>query len=381
MVGKDRKAAEVFPPGEFIRDELEARGWTQTELAEILGRPVRLVNEIIAGKRGISSETAKGLADAFGTSAQFWMNLDSAYQLSRTRDPDGSVSKRSRLYSKAPMRELIRRRWIEPSDNVDVLEKRLCDFFEIEDLNDDPVFLKHAARKSTSYDSTTSAQKAWLFHARRLAHTIPVRNAFSLERLREGIENLRLLLKSPDLIRQVPHILADAGVRLLVVEALPNTRIDGACFWLDSESPVIVLSLRFDRIDYFWHTLMHELGHVMRRDGIDDLSLDTDLVGGPVQSQDEKPESEKEADRFAVETLVPQESLEDFITRTRPFYSKLKIKTFAQQVGVHPGIVVGQLHHRGEFSYSNNREMLVKVRHIITSSATTDGWGQVLRVA
>jgi HTH-type transcriptional regulator/antitoxin HigA len=342
---------------------------------------VRLVNEIIAGKRGISSETAKGLADAFGTSAQFWMNLDSAYQLSRTRDPDGSVSKRSRLYSKAPMRELIRRRWIEPSDNVDVLEKRLCDFFEIEDLNDDPVFLKHAARKSTSYDSTTSAQKAWLFHARRLAHTIPVRNAFSLERLREGIENLRLLLKSPDLIRQVPHILADAGVRLLVVEALPNTRIDGACFWLDSESPVIVLSLRFDRIDYFWHTLMHELGHVMRRDGIDDLSLDTDLVGGPVQSQDEKPESEKEADRFAVETLVPQESLEDFITRTRPFYSKLKIKTFAQQVGVHPGIVVGQLHHRGEFSYSNNREMLVKVRHIITSSATTDGWGQVLRVA
>ena len=42
-------AAETFPPGEFLREELEARGWSQTELAEIIGRPVRLINELIAG--------------------------------------------------------------------------------------------------------------------------------------------------------------------------------------------------------------------------------------------------------------------------------------------------------------------------------------------
>src|SRR3546814_1609607 len=44
-------AAEIFPPGEFLKDELEARGWSQTELAEIIGRPTRLINEIIAGDR------------------------------------------------------------------------------------------------------------------------------------------------------------------------------------------------------------------------------------------------------------------------------------------------------------------------------------------
>lgn len=72
--------AEGFPPGEFIREELEERGWTQEDLAEILGHPRRLVNEIIMGKREITIETANGLGAAFGTSAQFWLNLDSAFR-------------------------------------------------------------------------------------------------------------------------------------------------------------------------------------------------------------------------------------------------------------------------------------------------------------
>jgi HTH-type transcriptional regulator/antitoxin HigA len=75
---RERLAAEVFPPGEFIQDELDARRWTQADLVEIMGRPPRVINEIIAGKRGISPETAQGLGDAFGTGAQFWMNMEEA---------------------------------------------------------------------------------------------------------------------------------------------------------------------------------------------------------------------------------------------------------------------------------------------------------------
>ena len=77
----ERIPAEVFPPGEFLRDELEVRNWTQTEFAEIIGRPTRLVNEIIAGKRGVTPETAQEFAAAFGTGAQFWLNLETSYQL------------------------------------------------------------------------------------------------------------------------------------------------------------------------------------------------------------------------------------------------------------------------------------------------------------
>lgn len=74
-------AAEKFPPGEIIKEELEERGWTQTDLAEILGRPLTLVNEIMTGRRAISPETARGFGDAFGVDPQFFLNLESAYQL------------------------------------------------------------------------------------------------------------------------------------------------------------------------------------------------------------------------------------------------------------------------------------------------------------
>lgn len=80
-----RIPAEVFAPGVFLAEELEARGWTQIELAEILGRPPRLISELIAGKRAISPETAMGLSAAFGHTPQFWMNLETAYQLSKAR--------------------------------------------------------------------------------------------------------------------------------------------------------------------------------------------------------------------------------------------------------------------------------------------------------
>ena len=96
----NRTPAEVFAPGEFIRDELEARGWTQGDLAQIMGRPLRLVNELIAGKKQITPDTARGLAKAFGDDdALYWMNFDSAYRLSQTKPADESVGRRAKLYS------------------------------------------------------------------------------------------------------------------------------------------------------------------------------------------------------------------------------------------------------------------------------------------
>ena len=93
MANLHRRPARVFPPGDFIRKEIEARGWTQGNLAKILDRPLQTVNTIINGEKAVTPEMAVGLAAAFGTSPEFWLNLEAAYALdSRRPTPDGTAS-------------------------------------------------------------------------------------------------------------------------------------------------------------------------------------------------------------------------------------------------------------------------------------------------
>jgi HTH-type transcriptional regulator/antitoxin HigA len=372
----ERQTAEAFPPGDYLREELEARDWTQVDLAEILGRPPRLVNEIIAGKRSITPETARGLGDAFGTGPEYWMNLESAFELWRVKS-DSAVARRARIYSKAPIKEMIRRGWIERSDSVDVLERNLAAFLGITSLNEEPADLAHAARKSTTYEAASSAQRAWLLRARHLAESVHVNARYSDALFEKAIAQLRPLLGHPQEARRVAFVLAEFGIRFLVVEHLPQTRIDGVCFWLDAESPVVALSMRFDRIDWFWHTLMHELGHVRNRDGLNTTAtLDLDLCTDEPPTQ-ETLENEQRANRFAMQALVPQDQLEDFILRNSPLFSTQRIMMFAQRMAVHPGIVVGQLQRRPDgIGYHHSRKLLEKVREIVIRSTLTDGWGQ-----
>ncbi|WP_258003809.1 HigA family addiction module antitoxin [Fischerella thermalis] len=73
--------ARVPTPGKILSRELEVRGWTQKDLAEIMGRPVQTINEIIRGTKQITPETAIELSQALGTSPEFWTNLEAKYRL------------------------------------------------------------------------------------------------------------------------------------------------------------------------------------------------------------------------------------------------------------------------------------------------------------
>ena len=70
--------------------------------------------------------------------------------------------------------------------------------------------------------------------------------------------------------------------------------------------------------------------------------------------------------------------LDDFVIRVSPLYSKARINQFANRIKIHPGIIVGQLQHRGEISYASHRHALAKVRDVVTSTALTDGWGHTV---
>jgi HTH-type transcriptional regulator/antitoxin HigA len=374
-----RVPAEVFPPGEFLKDELEARGWTQAELAGILGRPVRLVNEIIAGKRGITPETAKELGAALGTSPEYWMNLDSAYQLWRAhRDPErfDRITREARLRERYPVREMIKRGWIENTRDWRVLETSVLRFYGKRTIDEEPRPASAAKRPSYA-EPLTPIQEAWFFRVRQIAAAAPAAT-YSEGILRESVVKLAGLRADPDDIRRVPALLAECGVRFVVVEPLPASKIDGVCFWVDSQ-PIIGMSLRFDRVDNFWFVLRHEIEHVLRRDGQEEPLLDSELDGASGKSDHDLPGEEPAANAAAAEFCVPQEQLNDFVARAHPIYSEDRVVQFARSTGVHPGLVVGQLQRRLS-KYNLLRKYLVPVRHLITSAALTDGFGQALPI-
>jgi HTH-type transcriptional regulator/antitoxin HigA len=366
-------------PGYAIQRELDARGWNQTDLTQVLGVHQSVVSALINNKRPVSLEIARDLAAAFGNDLNYWLKLESDYRLFAVGPGDPAIARRGRLFEAAPVKDLLKRRWIQGTDDIELLEKQVLAFYGVSSVADLAAKIPHAARKSGSYLKESASERFWVQRVRQLARAVSVTRKFSDAAFAEAMDQLRRLIAHPESARQIPKILADSGIRFVVVERLPQTRIDGVCLWLDKNSPVIALSLSYDRIDSLWFTLFHEMDHVKHRDGLATPPvIDSRLVGEDFIPSNEKPESERRADAFASAALIDPAQMDDFVTRITPLYSKQRIVGFAKRICVHPAIVVGQLHQRRELEWSQYRDLLVKIRDIVTAVALTDGWSQIL---
>ncbi len=360
-----------IPPGDQLRLLLDEKGWTQDELATITGRSRQHINDLVMGRTGITPETAMVLAAAFGNNPTFWLTTDTQYRLSRVQDDYAHVQYHAHLFDMAPIKDMQRRGWIKDTKTITELDVELKKFFGVATLDEVPQF-PISTRRTDPLSDLTPSQRSWCFRARQMAKAIRVCK-FDVPRLGAAQTKLRALAAHRQQASELPEILGEYGIRFVVVEPIAGAKIDGAAFWLDETSPVIAVSVRFDRVDAFWFTVMHEFAHIRHGDAI---SIDTDLAGEESIPTLLKDEVERRADEAASAALVPPDELESFIRRQAPLYAKPRIVQFAHRIKMHPGVIVGQLQYLGEIGYSSNREMLVKIRDIITSTALTDGWGQ-----
>lgn len=362
-------------PGRILRQFMEEKGWTHEELAVITGISRQMIYMILSGKSNLSLETAARLAAAFGNSVEEWIKWDSLYRMA-VMQPGADLSnvgKLSRMYDLAPIKDMQKRGWIRVTVDASELEQELTKFFGRNPL-DEGVALPIATRRAVTVRALNPAEKAWCFRARQLGSVMHVA-PFSPDGLGRAQKELRELAAYPREARHIPKLLAEYGIRFVVIEPLPDCRIDGATLWLDTE-PIIALSIKDDRIDGFWFTLMHEFSHV--RSG--DASVDTDLVDGlrGIAVKLVEDDAERIANEQAACSLISAPEMKSFIRRVGPFYSRERIIQFANRIKIHPGIIVGQLQHREEIGYSASREFLVKVRDVVTSTALTDGWNQTV---
>lgn len=369
-------------PGQLIEEALKAKGWTQRVLSIVLGMDETGINKIIGDKRPVTADLALMLEEVLGVGAERFMELQQAYDLAKARitaRPDPKRATRAQLFGGLPVTEMIKRGWLDVDNIRDVpaIEAELTRFFNASSIDDIEV-LPHAAKKTEVVGGATDVQLAWLYRVRQIASELMVAK-YSQNSVLSCVNKLSSLLFSREEARKVPKILAEAGIRFVIVESLPSAKIDGVCFWLNESSPVIGMSMRYDRIDNFWFVLRHELEHVIQRHGLEKPLLDAELEGSNAGVGDDIPEEERIANQAAANFCVPPKMMKAFVDRKSPYFAEQDILAFSSIVKVHPGLVAGQIRRiTGKYNLFSNH--LVKIRSIVTPGAAVDGWGDVYPV-
>ncbi|ACC42018.1 plasmid maintenance system antidote protein [Mycobacterium marinum M] len=322
-------------PGATVADMLDQVGMTQMELAQRLGVSPKHINQVVKGVASISAELALGLEKVFGVSTAFWLNRQSLYRADIARQKESRELASALDWAKSfPVAELRKRRLISSSTGPDLVNE-LLHFFAIASpkLWSDPVA---AYRKSQRFESDEKALATWLRLGEIEAAAIECA-PFDNERFHEAVREARGLTRlnpaewEPALIR----ICAHAGVAVVIVDTFRGARANGATRWLSPTKALIQMSLRHRWEDIFWFSFFHEAAHVLlhgkKRIFIEGTGLPRDHS---------LQQWEEEADRFASRTLVPPEHDHELRRLTLT-----DIPTFAEQIGVDPGIVVGRLQH------------------------------------
>lgn len=367
--------APVDHPGTFILEELDERGWNQTDLAYILGMHPAQLNPILTGKQGISPDMAVMLGDAFDVPPDFFANLQKQYDLQKAKKADPGVRTRATWLATFPVREMIKRGWIEDGDPA-LLDLQMTRFFNRNRVEDIPFIgngevIPHAARK-LSYDGVTPVQYAWLHRVKKIAEGLDC-PPYSAEALSRSLPKVRAHMRDRDDLIYIPAILRECGVRFALVEALPGSKIDGVCVWIDDQ-PVIGISTRLDRFDNFCFVLRHECEHVLREHGKAEMFTPIDEFDYDTTQHEGLPKEEIEANTAAAEFLVPARQLESFIARKGQFISERDVLSFAARLEINPSVVVGQIQRKTK-NYAWLRKYQKSIRDCLMDWHCKDGWG------
>lgn len=353
-IKNNRQAARVFHPGEFLLDEITARNLTQAEFSDIIGRAERTVSEIINGKRSITPETAGIISAALGTSPEMWLSVQADYDLfvlsKKTKDKTEDIEDRSMLYSFFPIADLVKRKYIRGKATVKDLKQDVYGLLGILSGNDLKGLVSANFRTSEG-EIVYSYLRTWVILAKKLAEKQKV-GVFNKEKLIDFSKTIRGFSTSTEGIKLVIDELKKLGVRVVLLPHFSKTRVDGAACWLDSKSPVIIMSLRYERIDNFYFTLLHEIGHIILHADGENCFIDD------IQSA-AKNKKEEDANKFAITNLGFENVSEDL--KFKDITPQILIRK-SEELGVHLSLLIGHLQHEHILNYTSYQKFLNKIK-------------------
>ena len=349
----------AIPPGEYLEEVLEELGMSKAELARRMGRPATKMSAIFKGEKTITPETAMQLEKVVGVPANIWLGMESEYRLALARQAEEEqIAEEIKLLTPFCYNDLAKQGVVEKltSRREKVLE--LQRFFGVASLlyispngalRYQPAF--RVGRAGTAAVKP-HAVAAWLRMGEVLADRMDCA-PFDPAKLEDTLNEIRAMtLKLPQEFQQaLRDRLAACGVALVTVPHFPGTKAHGATFWISDEKAVLMLSIRGRWADIFWFSLFHELGHILRH-GRKAVIIEDGSFTAEQQAREE------DANAFARDYLILPADYERFVSGSN-FYPEA-IATYAREIGIDAGILVGRLQHDGLLPHQMGNKLRTK---------------------
>lgn len=332
LVGKyedEHYPIDLPDPVDAIKFRMDQERLTRKDLIPYLGSQGK-VSEVLNRKRPLSLTMIRKLHDGLGISAEVLL-----------QKPGAHIEIQKYASSDYPFTEMFNNNYFDSnitdlSDAKEKSEELLENLFE--ELSQD--HFKIACRQGAGVDNKKTALFAW--YANIVKNKISDKLCkFSTESInKEFVDKLVKLSVYKKGITLVKDELNRIGIHFVISERLSTTKLDGACFLATDKSPIIAMTLRYDRLDNFWFTLMHELGHLAKQH----VTIESPKVifDNTVDRRTEKSITEDEADLFAKNCLIP-----DSIWKTNRQRlingAKQDIIKFAEKLEISPSIIAGRI--------------------------------------
>ena len=335
-VYESRNVDMGFPTAiQAIEFRMDQAGLTRRDLAPFIGSSAK-VSEVLSGRRPITMSMARALHRHLGIPAEVLLQEPGASLPDDIPDME---------WARFPLKNMVRAGWLPDvsglKDRAEELISELMDRAGGQQLALQPMYRKSDNRRVNA-KTDDYVLRAWcwqvLAQAGQSPPPIKYRVGAVTPQLLRRLAQLSVLEDGPV---QAREILARNGVGLEYVSHLPRTHLDGAALRLPDGRPVIGLTVRYDRIDNFWFTLLHELAHVGLH--MDPCEYADGFVDDHSLRGMEKGDTEEAADGWAQDALIPPEvwGNGEIVEDSGP----MAVMQMASQARVHPAIVAGRIRY------------------------------------
>lgn len=329
----------AFHPGYYIKEIVDESGLTQEDFAKRLDTTPKNLSILIRGEQSLSVDIAMKLARMLGTSVNYWLNLQNAYDALIAQFKSEEELEEERKVFEYLDYKYFRDNYGLPDlpRQKDEQIKQVREFLNVATLTvfkkrDMAVSFRSAAKEITEESTVKANVMVQIAANKALEIEAP---KFNKKKFEEAVKYaLTLTRNHKKFYPLICNAFLETGVIFVVLPNISGSKTNGATKKLGNN---IVLMVNDRRLyaDSFWFTLFHEIGHIMNGD-----------YG--ISFEKETGEQEEAADKYAENSLIPLESYREFLAQKS--FDIQAIKAFANQIERDPGIVLGRLQNDGIIS-------------------------------